>query len=462
MNPDLLVELLHTLDAPQWRFKQLLEYYSGTQPLSFLNPDDRAALGNRLPRMVANIPRLAVTSLAERLRVTGFEGADVWDDWMRLDLDQQAGVAMREALLFGSSFVIVWADANGRPLVTTESARQVAVITDPGTREVTSAVKRWRTRTTTEAVMYLPGEIVRLRADTPGAATAGFSVVQRLDNPIGVVPVVPVRNTDLLSVYTPNANGITDVGHSEVEDLAPLVDGLCKLLTDLMVSSEYSGRPRRWATGIQLTERPVIDSDGNPVLDGDGNQVLETVSPFPEGNRLMTADNADAKFGQLPATDLDSYRNGVAVLMEQISAVSALPAHMLGITSALPPSADAIRAAEAAITARAEQRQQTFGRAWEQVARLIVAVRDGVDPSTVVVRVQWNDPATSSVAQESDAAVKLFQTGLLSRRGTLARLGFSEDEIAAEIAAQAADNTSPASDTSPPINGQQSDAQGQN
>jgi hypothetical protein len=114
-------------------------------------------------------------------------------------------------------------------------------------------------------------------------------------------------------------------------------------------------------------------------------------------------------------------------------AVSALPSHFLGILTDQPPNADALRASEASLTARAAARQLTFGRAWEQVARLLVAVRDGVAPADVTVRVVWGDPASRSVAQEADAAVKLFQSGLMSRRLMLQRLGLSQDEITAEL-----------------------------
>ena len=62
-----------------------------------------------------------------------------------------------------------------------------------------------------------------------------------------------------------------------------------------------------------------------------------------------------------------------------------------------------------------------------------MAVRDGVDVSGLDVRAMWCDPSTSSEAQAVDAAVKLYSVGLLSRTGTLARLGFSQDEIAAEL-----------------------------
>lgn len=428
MSSDLLVELLQTLDAPQARICELERYATGKQAMSFLSVDQRTALP-KFGRMASNIPRLAVTSLAERLRVTGFTGADVWTDWLRQDMDQLSTTAHHEALTFGAGYVIVWG-RNGSPLVSVESAKQVAVTRDPGTREVVSAVKRWRTKETTEAVIYLPDRIERHRANTPGAATAGFNLIETLDNPLGVVPVVQLRNGERL---------LDDCGASEIDDLIPLVDGLNKLLADMMVSAEYTARPRRWATGIELVERPVLDDNGEPVLEA-GEPVIETVNPIPEGNRAMISENDQAKFGQLDAAELTGYENACNVLLGQIMAVSALPAHYVGVMHDNPSSADAIRSAEASLTARAEARQKVFGRSWEQVARLMVAVRDGLNPADVDVRVQWADPATRSVAQEADAVTKLHQAGLLPATYALQKLGYTADEIAAIRAARRAES----------------------
>ena len=234
----LLTTLLQKIDEPAARYADLERYYSGTQPLAFLSPEAQTALGDRFGRMASNIPRLAVTSLTERLRVTGFTGVDVWADWLRCDMDQESASAHREALLLGASYVIVWADRLGRPKVTVESAKQMACVRDPGTRTITAAIKRWETDITTEAVLYLPNEIVRYRANATGATTNGFKVVETLANPLGVVPVVRLLNSDR----------ILDEGVSEIEDLKPLCDGLNKALADMMVSSEYVGRPRRWAS----------------------------------------------------------------------------------------------------------------------------------------------------------------------------------------------------------------------
>lgn len=405
---DLLTRLAQRLDEHTARYTELDLYYTGRQPLAFLAPEAKKALGERLGRMASNIPRLAVTALAERLRIVGFTGQQteqLWADWIRNDLDQMSGVAHREALSLGTAHVIAWARADGTPRITVESPRQVAVLTDPGSRAVTAALKRWETTRSTEAVLYEPDRITRLTAPGPGATTLGWRTTEVLDNPLGVVPVVTLRNGDRL----------LDDGISEIDDLAPLVDALNKALADLMTTSEYVGRPRRWATGIELEE----DALG------------EAVNPIPEGNRAMISENPDAKFGQLDAANLAGYEAAVRVILGQIMAVSALPAHYVGVFTDNPASADALRASEASLTARAEARQATFGRSWEDVARLAIAIRHDTDPLDVDVRIRWADAATRSVAQEADAIVKLHASGLLPAATALARLGYPADEITA-------------------------------
>ena len=227
---ELLTLLIQRLGEPLARYADLDRYYTGKQPLAFLSPEAKTALGNRFGLMSSNIPRLSVTALAERLRITGFTGdAGIWADWVRNDLDQTSGVAHREALLLGDSYVIVWADRFGRPQVTVESAKQVTVMTDPGSRETVAAVKRWEDKraNVTHAMLYLPDRIIRLRAEQVGAIT-GYSTVDEIANPLGVVPVINLRNTDGI---------VSDFGISEIDDLKPLVDALNKSLADMMVTS---------------------------------------------------------------------------------------------------------------------------------------------------------------------------------------------------------------------------------
>lgn len=412
---DTLIKALQAIDFEAVARSRRELYYSAKQPLAYLAPEARAAIGTRFQIMSTNICRVAVNALAERLRVNGFTGPhaeQVWTDWIRCDLDQLAPVAHREALTLGECFIIVWADAAGQPLVTVESPEQVAVLRDPATRAVVAAVKRWETATTTEAVLFTPEAVTKFRAQQTGVTIHGFEVVETLENPFGVVPVVPLRNTERL----------TGPAVSEVDDLVPLVDGMNKLLADLMVASEYSGRPRRWATGVELEETELRDEDGDVIG-------TEAVNPYPENNRMMISEAPDTKFGQLQAAGLEGYESGIRTLQAQISAVSGLAPHYLGVHGDQPASADALRASEAALVAKAEARQQVFGRAWEAVARLMVAIRTGAPVEAVQVRVQWADPATRSVAQEADAVVKLFTSGLLPATYALQRLGYGADEI---------------------------------
>jgi hypothetical protein len=392
------------------------KYLEGKQPLAFLSSTARDA--TKLSRMAANIPNVQVTAIAERLRVTdlqlaGRHSAELWRDYQANDLDQTLSLAFWEAMGLGSSYAIVW-DRTGRakPRVSIESAHQVILDVDPGSRETLAGFKRWTAGGMTHARLYLPDAIVAFSADGEGASQ-GWREGATVRNPLGVVPVVEFRNTARL----------LGPGVSEIEDLKPLVDGLNKILADMMVGSEFYARPRRWATGVEMGS----DEDGNPV------------NPFPEGDRMMISEAIEAKFGSLPAADLASYDSAVKILAGQIMAVSALPAHYLGQLTGQAPGADGLRAAEAALSARAEAKQALFGRPVEAIGRLMEAIRTDSSPDSHEVKVRWADPATRSVAQEADATVKLHQAGLLPADYALAKLGYDADEIKAIRAARRAE-----------------------
>lgn len=428
---ELLERLLDDLSRPVARYNILDSYYAGEQPTAFLSPDSKRLLGNRFGRLVSNIPRLTVLSIAERLRIQGYAGVDIGAAWDANNMDAYASVLHREALLLGAAYALVWAAPDGSPRISVESAKQISVERDPQSRAVLAACKRWDTRTTTEAALFLPDRVVRYSADRVGATVDGFREVDELFNPLGVVPIVPFVNADRL---------LDTEGVSEIHDLIPLCDAANKLLVDLMTTSEAHGRPRRYATGLQLEERIKTDQDGNAVLDDDGFPIKEVVNPVSDYSASMAvAANPDTRFGQWASADMSGFESAMRVVMSHIGAVSSLPPAYLSVFDAQPTSAESIRAQESSLTARCEAKQAIFAPAWNAVAALTVAVRDGVDPATVTPRVRFGDPASRSIAAEADAAVKLFQSGLLSRAGTLRKLGFSDDEIAAERAAARAE-----------------------
>ncbi|MBI3217599.1 MAG: phage portal protein [Mycobacterium sp.] len=416
---DELIALLQALDSRQYGYGLLDNYFQGVSPLSFLSREAKVAL-QKFDQISSNLCRTAVVSLQERLRLSGVEGTDAWQLFEYSDLDQLAALVHRDALLYGVGYVLCWTDSSGKPRATVESPKQVAVRRDPVTREIVSAVKRVRTAKTTEAWVYLADRVEHWTANTPSAGSAGYELVETIPHSLGVVPVVAIGHED---------------EQSAIADLLTIQDSINKLLLDMMVASEYAGRPRRFATGIELEEKPIIDEEtGEPVTDPDtGEVVMAPQDPFPEANRMMISEEPTSRFGALPAADLKTFEAGVRVLISQAMMVSGLPAHYVGLLQDSVTSADALRAAEAALVARAEAKQRAYGVGWERVARILVAIRDGVAPDTVTARVVWSPADTRSQAQEADAAVKLYQAGVLSRRATLKRLGFSEDEISQEI-----------------------------
>ena len=423
MSTELLARLGAELDEHAPHLSILDAYYAGTQPLSYLSPEARDALGARIRQVSINVPRLVVSSLVERLRVVGFtrDGTPdpaLWATWTGNDLDQRAALAHREALTLGQAFVIVWTGPDGRARITVESARQMAAERDPATGDVLGALKRWQHPDGGQvAVVYEPDRITRYRTTATGAPAdaAVWRTDATIGNPLGVVPVVPMVNTERV---------LDTGGRSEFADVIPLTDALVKISTDLMVTSEFFARPRRWATGVEIP----TDADGEPV------------NPFAsDADRTWISEAPESKFGQFAATDLGAYQTAVRVVLQQIMAVTGLPAHYVGVTDQNPASADAIRSAEAALTARAEAKQSIFGQGWERVARLALAVETGTDPAGLDVRVGWADPATRSVAQDADAAVKLVQAGILPPSEALRRLGYTDDEITRIRTAKAAE-----------------------
>ncbi|MCA2261982.1 phage portal protein [Mycobacterium marseillense] len=440
MSSPLLMEMQQRLTAGLHRRTENRAYWDGRQPLAYLAPEAVAALGNRFGVLSVNYARVAITALTERLRLNGIDGAAVWDTLLSLDYDTLADTLHREALLQGESFCLVWGDENGNPTITIESGETMAVKRDDVTRQIVAAIKQVTvkespaTKGYTDVWLYQADTVEHWRSNTPNGG-GEYDLIERQPNSLGVVPVVSFVNADLLPSAWRGLPYLEYAGESEVQPIKCLIDALSKTIGDLLVAQEFCARPRRWATGIEPTQRPVLDDTGNPVVDDNGDPVTEAINPIPEGNRAMLASNDQARFGQLDGANLQGFKTSVDILVQAIMTVSALPAHMCGITTANPSTSEAMQSAEAGLTSRAEAKAKLFSKSHEQVARLVYAIANGVDPASVSVRALWGPFDVRSEAAAADAATKLYSSGLLSRRGMLERLGLSQDQADREMSA---------------------------
>lgn len=409
-------ELLARLERAQPLIRQRDTYYRGRQPLRFLTDRLSPVMGFR-----SNLAEVAVTAVAERIHLEdvtahlSINGVDLDVTDRARELVQHSDFPMilqalvTDMLAVGSAYLLVWVDGQGRPAVTGESAEHMAVTRDPVTGAVTAAVKRWQVHNAAgllveeHVIKYGPRRIVHLkRDDTHGK----LKFVRSLDNPLGVVPVVPLINMKRLG---------DEVGASVIDPLAPLLDALNKLIVDMLTTSESVARPKRYATGVTLED----DGDGFMADDGFsadlpalGDEVgnadsAGVTSPFRDSDDLWISEQAEAKFGQLAGADLGGYKTAVDLIIQQIMAVTSLPGHMVGVTTGNPSTAEALRASEVALSDTATSRIRVINRPVEWAARLLVALDYGVSPEQVRARLKWAPTVTRSIAQEADAAVKL-------------------------------------------------------
>lgn len=427
--PKSVTNLVELLDANQTAVTRRDNRYRGLQPLRYAADEVRGDL----KLFSVNLCRLAVDAVAERMRVKRLQvtvrGKDVspiaTDLWRSSHLDQLLQPLLVDALALGAAYVIVWADESGTPVATPESAKNVAVTRHPVTGVVTGAVKRWDTLgaggviSSEHVAHYTADQVTLYSRENSG----GWVAADPVNNPLGVVPVIPLINLNRIGDTT---------GWSVVDDMGHLVDALSKVLADMLVASEDVARPRRWATGVDLEEDDTLEEDDGFNADDpeptpvSGDSRPDVVSPFESGNRMFTVENESAKFGQLPGADLKGYQTAVDLLLQQIMAVSALPAHMMGVTSSNPASADAIRSAEASLTARAEARIMVLGYYLEKVVGLQVAIRLGVAPAEVATTIHWASAGTKSTAQEADAVTKLHALGIITTEEAREMMGIQK------------------------------------
>jgi hypothetical protein len=428
LEPDQwLKRLLKAHDNDMPLLQQHDQYYEGNQPLSYMAPELMRELNQRLRQLVINWPRLVVDALEERLDVEGFRysddaeaSAELWGIWQANDLDEESQLAHVDALALRRSFVIVGANENdpANPLITVESPLEVYAERDPRTREVLAAVKRWsedvpNRESVNHATLYLPNATTwYIKAKGKWAPDPD----QAPDlHGLGKPPVEPLVNRARIRDRS---------GVSELKDVIPVSDALCKIATDMMVSAEYHAIPRRWAAG--LTQEDFVDPDGN---------TISTLAA--RVGAMWLSENPETKFGQFAEAQLENFHKTIDALARVVSGLTGLPPHFLGYVGGEPISADAIRASEARLIKRAERRQRAFGGSWERVMRLALLIRDGAEPANAAsLETVWRDAATPTRAQAADAAVKLHAAGLLPTEQAWEDLQYTQVQIARMIAMQ--------------------------
>lgn len=420
----LLEVLSNRLTMANAEYDRVDRYYSGDQPLAFMAPEIRAQVGARLTPLVINWPEVIVDSVARRLHVEGFRlgqgGAtddELWRIWTANEMQGESHLAHVDTLVHGAAYLAVWGNADDEqtPVISVESAHQVAVEYDPLGRSVRAALKRWEDSGRSYATLYLSDRVIRYVSDAPpGSMMPEYRVVQVLDNPLGAVPVVPLVNRGRL---------LNRSGRSELASIAPIADGINKLATDLLVTAEFYTTPRRYATGIQVPSGPERER-----LHAEVAAYWDRAT---KGKTWLAGEGV--QFGQFPEATLDGFVKGINMLTSALAAIGGLPPDDLGLNTTNPASAEARRAAETTLILRAKEKQTSWGASYVRAMRLAVAARDGVSLARLPqdyhrMQVAWREPATPAIAQTMDAAVKGVEAGIYDTEAAQEVVGMSPVE----------------------------------
>ncbi|KPC68069.1 phage capsid scaffolding protein, partial [Streptomyces sp. NRRL F-6602] len=404
-------------DLQEHRFKlELLDsYFNGGQLIR--------DLGISIPPQLKGLhtvigwPRIGVEALEQRLDLEAFRWADGSDSSELAeiaeanDLYDESSLAHLDALTYGREYVKVGSsDGDAPPLITYESPLDMTLFWDARLRVATAALRE----SVEDGVRVVTLDTPYQTVWAAEASNGGYEVFDRDLHGLGVVPVLRMANRQRTA---------DRIGKSEITpEVMSITDAACRRLMGIEVAAEFFGAPARYILGA--SESAFQDAEGNTksawetyigrVLalerDEDGN--VPTVGTFP----------AHDPSGQTKIIDLYA-----RIMATQLG----LPPHMLGYTSDNPASADAIRSAEGMLVKKAERRIRRFGATHRDAMRLALWVRDGEPPDKARrIDTVWRNPATPTVAAQTDAAVKMVQAGILPADGdvVLELAGLTEDQ----------------------------------
>ncbi|MFE1321600.1 phage portal protein [Kitasatospora phosalacinea] len=373
-------------------------------------------------------PRIGVEALEHRLDLEAFRWADGGDasDLREIadanDLFDECSLAHTDALVYGREYVTVGSGDCGSsdcpPLITYESPLDMTVLWDARTRTVLAALRESQGSrlgydlgpSDRLVTLMLPDSTIHAAPSSSG----GLEIVERDDHGMGMVPVLRMANRQRTA---------DRVGRSEITpEVMSVTDAACRRLMGIEVAAEFFGAPQRYILGA--SESAFQDAEGN------AKSAWETYI----GRVLALERDEDGntpEVGQFAAHDPSNQTKIVDLYARIMSSQLSVPPHMLGYTSDNPASADAIRSAQDSLVKKAERRIRRFSATHRDTMRLALWVRDGQPPDKARrIECVWRNPATPTLASQTDAAVKMVTAGLIPAESDVAleMAGLTEDQ----------------------------------
>lgn len=341
-------------------------------------------------------------------------------------------MACSSALVYGVSAITVMKGAGGQPAVKVRaySANQFCALWDKDEGRVACGIVLAdvdREGRASRYVAHFPDGVLVLERSDPPALPDGMQPVRPRwscsvePNPMG---------RPLMEVIAHDPDIDRPLGHSMITpELMGIVDKAMRDVMRMDVGGEFYTFPQRYILGAasDLFAAPVpegvpVDEDGDPV-DGDGVKLPRPQSPAAKFQAYMGAllaltrdENGDVpQVGQFSPTSSDNFTMAFENDAQRFSGATNVPLAQLGVLSNTYTSSEALSATNDPLVLEVETMNRRNAEVMEEVARMMMAVRDGVPLSGLTeeqraVQARFPDPSKPTVASRMDAWSKFAGT----------------------------------------------------
>jgi hypothetical protein len=443
-----------TIDRAE-RVRLFRNYYDGNHRAK-LTANMRKMLtisGDVLDQFNLNYCELVVDTLADRLQVDNLEAPDndegqAWADGLRNEnrFDALQDDVHLATVRDGDSYVMVdYSESEGRTRWTHEQAYDgdegvIVVYSDHDNSTIEAGIKIWREASFDESYhvnIYFGDEWLRYTygphqaTNERGETVTEMRMTSLTDQPdewrVGRVPFIHYKN----------AAGSRDrFGKSALKNIVPMVDGLNRVFTSMIMASLLTAFRMTYTKGFDLSGG-IAPGSNIPMFPQFANKITELLPE--ERGEIAAALNA-MEFGALEAGDMMPFIESANFIIEQISTIGRTP--LPNLMGGSNESGEALKQRETQLLGKVRGLHSRLGNAWEDVLRLSVDVQDtyggnATAPAVDVWNAVWMAAETRNHAEIREKAKLLNDMGF--QRQALRELGYDDATIDQLMREQAMD-----------------------
>ena len=400
-------------------YSELHNYYTGAHPLRYSTDKLRDVFSKTLNVYFAeNWLAVIIDAVLDRLVLNGFdisnneEAKKKMDDlWRDFNLSLLADDVHESCTLVSEAFVIamkVEDEETGDETLDIffNDARLCHMFYDPSRpNQKRMAAKMWQDEEGyARLTLYYPDrfEYYRSRAVLKSGSTVSTFKhwipdpdLPEEENPFGVIPV--------FHWTTSRTTRKRDLGPSEIS----MQDAINKLLTDMMVSSEFNS----------FTQRIII-SQADP-----GN-----MPNTPNSNWWLPAsdEGQGTQVIELGGRNLSGFFEGIDKLATSLAIISRTPKHYF-FSQGGDPSGEALIALEAPLNKKVKKRQSRYNVEWQSFVQFLLSL-EGIDVKKNEIVSLWEPAETIQPMTQSTIISTLVSSGV-PLITALRRQGWSNNDI---------------------------------